>query len=43
MGNTKARDSKSMDKRTSKPEIIHEDEMRKHKSKGVKGNTERDI
>lgn len=35
MGNRKARNSKKMDKRTSKPEIIHEDEMEKHKSKGV--------
>lgn len=43
MGNSKKRDSKTLDKRTSKPDIIHEDEMRKHKSRGIKGNTERDI
>ncbi|WMJ79967.1 hypothetical protein RBU49_13985 [Clostridium sp. MB40-C1] len=35
MGNTKAKNSKKMDKKTSKPDLIHEDEMKKHKSKKV--------
>lgn len=33
MQNSKPHDSREMDKRTSKPEIIHEDEMKKQKSK----------
>lgn len=40
MGKKKIKDSKDMDKRTSKPDIIHEDEMKKHRSKGVIRNTD---
>ncbi|MCY6484805.1 hypothetical protein OW763_10680 [Clostridium aestuarii] len=40
MGSSKAKNSRKMDKRTSKPDIIHEDEMKKHKSTGVKGDKE---
>lgn len=38
MGKTKCRSSKDLDKRTSKPEIIHEDEMKKHNSKKTPKN-----
>lgn len=40
MGNKKSKDTKNMDKRTSKPNIIHEDEMKKHSSKGVIRDTD---
>lgn len=40
MGSKKPKDSKAMDKRTSKPQIIHEDEMKKHKTKGVIRDTD---
>ncbi|CAG7840377.1 MULTISPECIES: hypothetical protein [Clostridium] len=39
----KCRSSKELDKRTSKPDIIREEEMKKHKSKKAKIPTGEDI
>jgi hypothetical protein len=40
VSNKQPKDTKNMDKRTSKPNVIHEDEMRKHRSKGVIRDTD---
>ncbi len=40
MSHKKSKDTKNIDKRTSKANIIHEDEMRKQSSKGVIKDTD---